>query len=145
VTTGEDESTLATVQRAALDRARLEGTDAAAHLTLVGALETARETAHSDGRAGPPLPGLVCLVAAVSVRGLREAPSSPAPLDGPQSPQLTPGPTGLAADDELRLDGAVVACRRFDVPVDRAAALAAVPVTELEAHLAAADADYDRS
>lgn len=143
MTTVDEESTLAAVQRAALDRARVEGTDAAAHMTLVGAIETARDTTSLDDRSSPPLPGLVCLVAAVAVRGLREPPTEPAPLDGPQSPPSTPSPTGLAADDELRLDGAVVACRRFDVPIDRAAALAAVPVTELEAHIAV-DSAHER-
>jgi hypothetical protein len=116
-----DPHALAAVQRAAVERAVL-GDDAARHLALVGAIETAR-LADDD----PPLPVLaaVAAVAGLRARGRRldEHPPGPGPLPSPPSPPFP----GASDDSRLRRDGAVVAHRRFDVPLDRAAALADVP------------------
>jgi hypothetical protein len=125
---------LRAVQRAAVERAVL-GDDAPEHLALAGAVEAAS----SAGDA--PLPALAAVAA---VAGLRvrpresdDRPSAPEPLPSPTSPP-SPGPP---ARSRLRRDGAVVAHRRFDVPLDRAAALADVPPDAVRAHARALEID----
>ena len=125
---------LRAVQRAAVERAVL-GDDAPDHLALAGAIEAARPAGDA------PLPALAAVAA---VAGLRvrtpdpdDRPSAPGPLPSPPSP-ASPGPS---ARSRLRRDGAVVAHRRFDVPLDRAAALADVTPDAVRAHARALELD----
>jgi hypothetical protein len=133
VTGSSPPSALSAVQRAALDRAQVDGVEATQYLQLVGALETAREAAGTVDASGTPLPGLACLVSLAAVYTQHtDAPTSGTPPSPPEPPAFD----DAAVSDDLRVDGAVVAHRRFDVSVGRAAAMAAIPTVELEARLA---------
>jgi hypothetical protein len=133
----EDRHALAAVQRAAVERALL-GDDAPHHLALVGAVETAR-VADAD----PPLPVLAALAAVAGLHSVdqsRDLARRPSPTDAPPTPPSpsSPGPT---PDSRFRRDGAVVAHRRFDVPLDHAAALADVPLDAVRARVRSRDLD----
>jgi hypothetical protein len=113
---------LGAVQRAAVARALADPTAAPEYLAFVGAVETARAVADETPAESFPLPGLAVVTV---IDRLRDA-------DEPEPP---PVPTGGATRRDLRVAGAVAAVRRLDLPVDRAAGLAAVPRAEVRTAL----------
>jgi hypothetical protein len=137
---------LRAVQSAAVDRALSTAVDAREYLALVGALETPVE----DGDRAP-LPGVdaahlrrtpddasallgAALASVASTAALSAADDTPARTDGPWVPaELVDDP---ADTDAFVLEGAVVACRRFDASIDQIAATASVSEAELRSELA---------
>lgn len=133
------------IQRASIERALVDETAAPAHLALAGALEAAR-----TGADDPPLPGLVplAIVGALGADDRSDDASRPAVPRTIGSPEPHPGArsSDWLADAHdvgrrVRVDGAAVAVRRFDLSVDRAAALAAVPTAELRTALGDGERD----
>lgn len=121
---------LDTVIDAAVERALVDGSDARRYFALAGALERVR----TDGRWGVEgTPGRVgrlgaALASTAAVRALdasdRETIADDAWIPGGDDPQA-----------DLVAAGAVAACRRFDVDLDRVAARSGVDRAELARRL----------
>lgn len=115
------EPSLVAVQRAAVERVRVDSAGARSRLALVGALERVREDA-PDG----PLAAALASLVAVRAFGASDT-SAPAPATAPLA--------AWSPDDRKRRlarEGAALAVRRFDLPPERAAAALCVSPDELD-------------
>lgn len=118
---------LVAVVDTALERALLDGTDSRRYFALAGAVERARDDA-ADARSDPLSAALVCTVAVSALSS-----------DDPEPTWSPPD-----ARNELVAAGAVRASRRFDVDVDRVAAQAGLPASDLRTRLSNARRDDRR-
>lgn len=113
----ETASVVRTVQDAALERALLDEADTARYVAFAGRLESLRRDADDADRAGFLTPLLTASLLARTAPPPREA---SAPSDGAHT---------------SRVEGAVLAYRRFDIDVARAARLAGRSREDFEALL----------
>jgi hypothetical protein len=139
VTGRASDTYLRAVQSAAVDRALTSETDAREYLALAGALEA--PVSSEDVPGDEPRPrGLPDDASALLGAALASVASTVA-LSGDDAGRADVPwvPQALVADgidtDAFVLEGAVVACRRFDLPTERAAALASLPAAELRTEL----------
>lgn len=114
------------MQNAALERALLRGDHDGRYVTFAGALEHLRQAAAERGSDGL----LASLVTCTALANSAEL-----------SPEMVDPWTPDVADDETRVEGAILAHRRFDIDLDRAARLAGRSTADFESVLQERDAD----
>ena len=119
---------IAAVQRRALERALVDDVDARRYVALAGALDTVdgdATAAPADGTHGHDADGVLpaAMLSLAVVRSLDESTRV--------SPTTDPWTPGNDATRPVVRRGARLALRWFDVPVDRVAACAGLPVAAL--------------
>jgi hypothetical protein len=142
-TDDERPAAIAAVQRAALERGVLGEGETRRHLALASALEPARRSVSGAGDAVRDVMAsvLVTTVAASALGTADGAADSLAETDRPVSSTGPWYPGGPGREASPVVDGAALAHRRLDVPIDRIAVLADVSPAAVRR---AVDANADR-